>query len=62
MIKPFSIQKLVTSTNNKTATNILKGIIWIAKVIFCSLDKTWQYMLAIPSLAHQSEVTKDVVY
>lgn len=51
MTKPFYIEKLVTSAENTTNTKILKDTIWIAGILFPSLDKTWQYMLGISDWA-----------
>ncbi len=62
MTKPFNIGKSVTSVNNITIAKILKDIIWIARVLFLSLYKTWQYMLGIPDHDHQLEVTEDITY
>lgn len=61
MTKFFHKKKSVTSTDNTTTTKILKGIIKIAKVLFFSLDKTWQYILDILDPAYQFKVMEDIV-
>ena len=60
IIKPFHIEKPVISVDNTTVIKTLKGTIWIAKVVFSSLNKAWQYMLCIPNPAERLEVAKDV--
>lgn len=39
MTKPFHIGKPVTNADNTTVTKIVKGIIWIVRVPFPTLDK-----------------------
>lgn len=60
--KLFHIRKLVTHANNTTVVKILKGIIWITKISFPSLDKAWQYMLGILDHDHRLEVTEDITH
>ena len=62
MTKPFFIEKLVIAVDNPSAQIYTKGIIWISGVPFASLDKAWQYMLAIPNDEQWQETAKDITH
>ena len=62
LTKPFYIGKSATSANLTTVTKILKGTIWIAKILFLFLNKAWQYMLGILDFTQYLKVAEDVTY